>query len=279
MFEALRISEDLSGFRHSLDGLLEDLRVHGMRGLILSAENMTNGLQLPHVQEAQRLLSSRFDQVRVVYYIRRQDEVIWSSWQQWSHKEGIPFSTFKDMMVEACFPSFYDIAQRLTGIYGKGAVVVRPLVPNALIGGDLIADFAARAGLVLPETSVEEDHANRALNGVLCDVLSRVPSVYRDVHDVGIKALLTDLSGDSQLISRRRNTHLTARVRRKIMEGFHPSNLRLTQKYFPEVAFDDVFGLDVFPEDDEVARLSEEVEGLKDVVAILVRAILQSRET
>ncbi len=278
IFETLRISEDLSWFRRSLDGLLADLHVHGIRGLILSAENMTNGLHLPLVQEAQRLLASRFDRVRVVYYIRRQDEVIWSSWQQWSHKEGIPFSAFKDRMVEARFPSFFDIAQRLEGIYGKGTVVVRPLVSSALIGGQLIGDFAARAGLVLPETAVEEDHANRALSEVLCDVLSRVPSVYRDVHDVGIKALLTDLSGDAQLISRRRNTHLTTRVRSGIMESFRPSNLQLTQKYFPDVAFEDVFGVDTLPEDDELARLSEEVEGLKDVVAILVRAILQQVE-
>lgn len=118
-------------------------------------------------------LNARFSAVRYVLYLRAQAEVLLSAYSERIRRGESPGL---QSHLDARLPRLNYAAQvrQWEGVVGAGRLEVRLLVPDALLGGDLIADFCALMAVspeglakprrMNPALSVEEIAARRWLN-------------------------------------------------------------------------------------------------------------------
>lgn len=273
-FESVTGAAGLAEFESRLARLVEEIRAAGGRTVLISAENLGNQPGITERRPVHESLARHFPQARVLFYIRRQDEWMVSSWQQWGHKLGWDLERHVEKGIEDHRPDFLRAARFFEDVYGAGNVVVVPLDRTALIDGDLLADFSRRAE-VGPLTLDEVDRfRNASLGSALCDVLARVHGVYEGTGDRRIRRLLESLPASRDLAFSRDKRILSPRLRRRVLRFFEADNRELHERYFPDVPFDSVFGAPPEDDDDRVAELEAQVEGLKDVLAIQADLIL-----
>jgi len=85
-----------------------------------------------------------FDEVSVVLYLRRQDEIVMSSYQQWI-KDGTFSASYEEM---DALPYFYDKSLKLWSDFlrgRKGRIIVRPYEKSAFQSGTIFSDFMYHA--------------------------------------------------------------------------------------------------------------------------------------
>lgn len=147
-----------------------------------------------------KMLRQRFDSVRILCYLRRQDLLAFSHRKQVvngalaSRFYGInpaPLPTYKDH-----FQSYFDYASKLSNIwcagFGKANVMVVPYDRSLLHEGDIIADFALRSGVGFKMN--KPITANAALGGN--QVFLGLQLASRGVSPARRKALVKGLVAD-----------------------------------------------------------------------------------
>ncbi|MBV1799400.1 hypothetical protein [Siccirubricoccus sp. G192] len=123
----------------------------GVRRVILSAEQCAGLLvETEEIGRLHELLAPRFASMRVVVYLRRQDQHAASSYAQALRvavlrPPGLPEGGLERL------PG-YDYARlldRWAGVFGAESVTPRIFEPGSLLGGDVVEDFLALCGLAL----------------------------------------------------------------------------------------------------------------------------------
>lgn len=277
-FEAISDTGTAAAFEDKLIASLAAIGSAGGQKVIISAENLGNQPGITTRRPVHEILARHFPDTRVVFYVRRQDEWMVSSWQQWGHKLGWSLAEHIEESIEDHRPDFLKAALFFEKVYGAGAVEVVPLNRKTLIGGDLLADFSERAEVVRLELPDEEQFRNASLGGAVCDVLSRIHGVYDGTKDRKVRELLSELTASRDLVFSSDKRLLTRALRRRVLEHFRTDNEALRERFFPNVPFDVVFGLPDPADDTELIDLRAQVEGLTDVVAIQMDMILSLLE-
>lgn len=123
------------------------------------------------VHDLAALLRQRFSSVIILCYLRRQDLLAVSHRKQVS--EGMPAARFYGLhatplpQYQPHFQSYFDYAAKLATIwvsaFGKKNVQVVSYDGITQAGGDVVKDFAARAGIALDLT--KPIRTNRSMNG------------------------------------------------------------------------------------------------------------------
>ena len=277
-FDNISKSHSTDVFRKALDTSISAARSFGASRILISSEVLTNQ---PLVSWIHQVLAEAFSEVRVIYYIRRQDDFLLSAWQQWSHKAGVRLSDCIEDSLRVKAPNYLHITDVFVRNYGLDSVAVRPIAPCALIEGSLLKDFCSRSNIKLPDDAFLAGRANVGINECLCDVLSRINSIYKNVHDDEVKTKLLSLASNPELVAKRCGACLSNVARRKIMKAFRKDNKILRKRFFPDVKIDDVFGVDS-KDISEAMQLRAELDGLKDVLAVIFdlvwRLILEKSE-
>jgi hypothetical protein len=273
-FDSLSDAAGLAGFETRLVESLAAIRGAGGRTVIISAENLGNQPGITARRPVHEILARHFADIHVVFYVRRQDEWMVSSWQQWGHKLGWSLERHIEKGIEDHRPDFLKAALLFEEVYGAGTVEVVPLVRQTLVEGDLLADFSERAGVARLELPEEQQFRNASFGSALCDVLSRIHGIYDGTREHTVRELLSGLTASRELVFSSDKRLLSPALRRTVLEHFRIDNERLRERFFPEVPFDVVFGLPEPEEDPELAELRAQIEGLRDVVAIQMDVIL-----
>lgn len=121
-------------------------------------------------------LRARFTSVRYLLYLRPQPDFLVSSYSERIRRGEV--TDFATHLAEGWPMLDYDARVRLwEGVVGAGRLDVRLMVPDALAGGELIADFCSATGIdpaglampgrINPALSVEAIAMRRRLNRVL----------------------------------------------------------------------------------------------------------------
>jgi hypothetical protein len=278
-FESIANAEHVASFEEKLVAALEAIRSAGGQKVIISAENLGNQPGITTRRPVHEVLARHFPDTRVVFYVRRQDEWMVSSWQQWGHKLGWSLEQHIERGIADHRPDFLKAALFFEEIYGDGSVEVVPLNRSTLIDGDLLADFSSRAGIARLDLPEDEQFRNASFGGALCDVLSRIHGVYDGTGDRKVRELLSGLPASRDLIFSSDKKLLTRGLRCRVLDHYRPDNEALHERYFAAIPFDAVFGLPESAGDDEVADLRAQVEGLRDVAAIQMEVILSLLES
>jgi hypothetical protein len=123
------------------------------------------------VADLARLLRARFERVRIIVYLRRQDELALSHRKQVILR--LPAARFYGISTGPLpryaphFDTYFDYASKLSDIwsaaFGKRNVHVVPYRRDALVGGDVVSDFAHRTKTAFAGNTPRA--ANRSLAG------------------------------------------------------------------------------------------------------------------
>ena len=275
-FERMMESGDFSAFQKRVESVVKSAKRKNCKALIITAEGLGNAQGKARGKPIHEILSAAFDRVVVPIYIRKQDDYLLSSWQQWGHRQGESLSEHIDQALEASSdyaPDYLETAQYFSKFYGEQNIQVIPLVRKALKEGDLSADFCIRTGIEPAELRQVGDHVNKGLNPFICDILSRTPQVYSHVHDNSVKSALEACISNKEILYKKSKIFLSHEQRVRIMKHYESENRVLHEKYFKEIPFEDIFGIKDSPKDIS-ERTSAHLEQLKDIVSLQMEMLL-----
>ncbi|MGR5254378.1 sulfotransferase domain-containing protein [Vibrio astriarenae] len=274
--KVLRGETDLSAVEAKLASFLADAEKKGCRKVIITAENLVNGIGSQKTKSLHRLFSSHFHKVNIVYYIRNQRSLLTSAWQQWGHKKGESLEQYVDKALKSKFGDYHFVVQQLNKSYPKATVKVCPLDKAHLVKGNLVVDFCVRAGLNSKGLKLEQYVSNAGLSEALCESLSKIHKIYESPHSQKVKNAILALCPNSHtLVSRRYVSILPANVENKIIERYGESNKALEEMYFDKNSLfpsEKPFVLD--RSEGELLLLKQRVDKLEDLVAIQMDMIM-----
>jgi hypothetical protein len=276
-------AQDFDPVEDWLVGLLERAREAACDTLVVSSENLGVRQLVSGGRGLHEVFRRHCQPVDVVYYLRRQDDWMVSMWQQWGHKAGHSLRRFVDDRLGFDEPGYLPAVELFEDVYGGERVVAVPLHGDALVGGNLISDFRERTGVGPLAVEDPDRHRNPSMSGFLCSVLARVPDVYdrslvervaegRTDHSVG---RLLERHVSRELLFNRDKRVMPLAERRRVLDHFEDDNRALQARYFPDVAFDAIFGLPEPGGDETLEELRAQVDGLEDVVAMQMQVIVR----
>jgi hypothetical protein len=213
---------------------LSDLfRTEGTRQVVLSAENLAEpeGICAPWFKRVATLYDTE-----VVLYLRRQDDLFVSSWQQWYAKVSDDvWDDFWSWLI-TCIGALGDwqtVLQHWESAVGRERMRVRLYEPRHLISADAVADFRQ----FLLTTNVEDlEPVDEKINASFREaIVDLVPggAFFRDSHDNTFYQFWELLLGDA---SHRQPSEspITYRQRLAILTRYAKSNRWVRANYFNE---------------------------------------------
>jgi hypothetical protein len=217
-----------------MEALPEDSR------LVISAENLAlrshDAAQPWQLNGAQHLfagLAERYS-VQLVIYLRRQDELLLSSWQQWESKASADFWAW---IVSAAGRegNWREVLEAWETLVPRERITVRVYERERMPDGDVVADFAQVLGLQerlanlqRPAEAVNPSHADAVV-----DFAKGNPLLFRDEHDNEFYNAVEQLT-EGRYRRDPRESILSYAQRCAILERYDESNRWVQERYFPE---------------------------------------------
>lgn len=217
------------------------------------------------VQRFAGMLKQRFERIRILCYLRRQDQLAVSHRKQVG-EIGMPAARFYGV---TCTPlpvyqpylhRYFDYAAKLADIwvpaFGKKNVTVVPYAPDTLVNGDVVEDFAQQAGVQFSLPAVIRGNESLDGNRTLVALKLTEMGVPRSRHH----KILASLPGTGRFLPSQAEAQA-------FLARFAEPNDRLARDWLWNKApfrFDDSF--DMYPEADgpewstrDVRRMIESV--------------------
>jgi hypothetical protein len=227
---------------------------------VISAENLCN----PGFAELFASTLDLFD-VRLVYYIRRQDEWLISAWKQWGIKEGKSLDDFCLEGTATRYPAFTVCLKRWEKL--AASVHLKPLHKSALFEGSVTKDFA-RAIALPPDGLRHPGIRNASFDASVLEVLRYSPHLFQHRDDDRIFHFLESFL--SKEVEPMRSL-LTQETRQRLFDYFESENRSLHGQFFPEADFEAVFGLG---KDESQERPSTSPELVMRFLGLQLRGIM-----
>jgi hypothetical protein len=217
--------------------------------IILSAENLAEKPGAPALFAG---LVDEYD-VRLLMYVRRQDEFLLSSWQQWFSKTGDDLWAW--LMQEVGRRGDWDTyLARWEAVVPADQITVRPYERARLLGQDVVNDFYGWLGLPQPFESWlnPEADANVSVSDAITELVKGNANVYRDKHDADFHKAVLQLSGGDHA-RKSRQSPITLAQRRAILQRYAEGNQRVQEQYLPDSP-----ALFTMPRERDVDHVSQE---------------------
>lgn len=169
------LHDDLGAYREQFKArFLHEAKTSRWKVLLLSNEHCASRLQTPNeVQRLINLLSLISKDIRVVVYLRRQDDKLLSSY--WSKiKAGSTAPLEIPDINPTKLPLAYNylsLLDRWSNIVGKENVLVRIFETEQLINSDLLSDFASTVGLTSLSGFKSPNLKNESLDSLTTEFL------------------------------------------------------------------------------------------------------------
>ncbi len=247
-----------------LGRLVQHAEERGLHRLVLSAENICNHRSLAP------LLRQAFEEraVTIVFYVRRQDDFLISSWQQWHLKL---YETVEAFLADRVgrLGCWLAMIEPWAEAFGDDAIRVRPFVRDHLLDGDVVADFLSTCEIDGAGLEPLSRAANPSFDEALGRLAHRVRDVFVDQHDNRFYEVMVRLLGKASLKSGPGSSLLDLDTRRRIVARYAEENEALKARFLPEMGNEPLFRL---PLPKDVRELSAE-DQLSQDVAMLTRAV------
>lgn len=214
--------------KKKIDGLLKS-RDSEDQTLLLSAENMGTS-------QGAKLLKRVFARkdVKVIFYIRRQDELIESSWQQWHSKKHQDHDAW---LIEAIrtIGHWEQILNSWEKVVGIENMRVEVFERSVFPGGNIIRDFIDKLdlGKQADEFELKFKDANPSYSGYITPLVSGNERIFKNIHDNEFYRMVGSLSGDTYAKGEKYSL-MSPMQRENIMKYFDNQNERVRAKFFPD---------------------------------------------
>lgn len=249
-----------------LTALLEAAEERGLATLILSAENLCNHAVLAPVIKS----AAGERKVRVVMYVRRQDDFLISSWQQWHLKLYETVEAFlTDKIGRAA--NWLRMVEPWAEAFGDDTMRVRPFSRHVLEGGDVVRDFASVLGLDAEGLEPLQRAANPSFDEALGRLAHRVRDLFDGQHDNRFYEVMVRLLGKSALKSHPGTSLLDLDTRRRIVARYAEDNAALKARFMSDLEDGPLFA----PPAPKDVRTLNEAQRQSEEIAMLTRAVYQ----
>lgn len=228
--EKMRETRDIS----LLKAWLEHPENNGKK-LILSSENLTH----PEWPELFAALKGHVD-IRLVYYLRRQDTLFIAAWRQWGLKRGLTLDELIKRRIQNHQPNYALIleAWEKTGMVSE--CHARFAGPEFLHAGNLVSDFADFLGLDQAKCK-DVPNQNTSHDARLLMFLNRHSYLFDGPHDETLLNLLATTEDDKVPMT------LTEAQFSAIQNAYEADNQAILRKYDPEHAGNEVISKTTAP--------------------------------
>lgn len=225
--EALAKTGDAGAFRDRVDAIFDESEPD-TRGVVLSAENLSNTGNSRIIDG----LAGAYD-ISVVMYLRRQDDLLASAWQQWGSKIESDFNAWLILALQQ-FGHWDTVLEEWEARAGREAMVVRVFDRASFAGGDIVQDFVEAIGLGGEAAAFDfvQSDANPSVSDAITAMVAGNRAIFEDVHDNRFYNALGKLTGDA-LVERTRLSLLSRTQRERIVEYYRPGNETVCRRYFP----------------------------------------------
>jgi hypothetical protein len=214
-----------------LTDIISNLAQHAAKNkkkLLLSGENMSNPGRFNFFAK----LASVAD-IKVIFYIRRQDEFVTSSWQQWHSKIEHDFHGWLILALRQ-LGNWEQIINGWTSVLGKDAIILRVFERDEFPEGNIMQDFLQCLGIDSQKITADYtgDMSNPSFSDIITPLVAGNRAIFENANDNEFYKLVQKLTGDLY-VKKKRVSLLTPIQRDKIIEFYRGQNQRVCQKYFP----------------------------------------------
>ncbi|MGR9108595.1 MAG: hypothetical protein ACU843_16880 [Gammaproteobacteria bacterium] len=160
--------------------------------IILSAENLSerHDFHLLFID-----LQATFD-IRIIFYVRRQDEYLLAAWQQWYVKRRPDFWTWVlRNLAEAKRGDWLADIQPWLEAFGAPAITLRRFGKQYFPEGELLRNFAAAADLDSGELDFDVPSQNEGLSDEAVAFAHAMQDLFESAHDNEFYAMLRAWGG------------------------------------------------------------------------------------
>lgn len=247
-----------------LSSLMNTADEKGAHRVILSAENICN-----HPELAKVVAQARGNRgLKVVFYVRRQDDFLISSWQQWHLKV---FGSLEAYLADRVgrVGNWYSMITPWADVFGDDNVIVRPFVRDQLKEGDVVADFCDAAELDSSGLAPLARAANPSFDEALARLAHRVRDVFDGPHDNRFYEVMVRLLGQDALKKSSASSLLPLETRRRILTRYREENDALRDRFLPEMDNRPLFR----PPSEKNVLMQSESQKTSDDIAMLTRCV------
>jgi hypothetical protein len=226
-FDARRDGQD-DEYRSELTARVDALfRETGARQVVISAENLSEGDTRPAPWFSD--LAARYE-TEVIVYLRRQDEVLLSAWQQWDAKVQPDFWAWI-ISRAGILADWQIVLERWEAVVGRECIRARLYERERLPDGDVVRDFEQvvkfdELGLSWTPNAM----INARFSEVVVDLVT-AGGFFTDIYDFDFYNFVTDMTGDSYY-ARSGDSQLTMEQRLAIVSRYGESNAWVREAYF-----------------------------------------------
>lgn len=195
--------------------------------ILLSAENLTANPAAPSLFGG---LVERYD-TEVVIYIRRQDEYILSSWQQWYSKIWTDFWAWA-ISVAGTLGNWRAYLENWETVIPRDKITVRVFERSKLEGGDVVADFYSVLGASKPLSTLgyPEGTVNPSFSDAVMDLVKGNELIFQTVHDNDFYNFVVSMTGDKYTKTARQSS-ISFLQRQSIIERYRQQNDWVKKNY------------------------------------------------
>lgn len=244
----LHSQEDLRAFRTTLDQHIKD-HINQLDPkiytVVMSSENLTGNMYHPDsIVRLKELLTPHFNDIKIVVYVRRQDDAILSMYGEFMRRGFCAdhFRDFVDMCLGPYTPTPYLYYRKLLSIWldvwGKENLIVRRYAQPDFIDGDILSDFI---GIV--QNTWEPDltgftpskDANHGLSAPSLEYLRRMHPQIPYIKDGNPNPNRAELAHLINQMPTHPRPVMGANTARLIMQHFGAANTWLRDTFFPKL--------------------------------------------
>lgn len=179
-------------------------------------------------------------QVKIIVYLRRQDDFLISSWKQTVKKNvgrtsKMNWQEYADNILPERQLDYYKKLESIAEILGKENILVRRFARGNFVGGNIYADFMQAIGLELTdEFSINEPVTNISLSENTAEIkriLNNIPNLDDEKNNSFMNILLecTKTAGDRPSYSM-----FSEEETLKLLEKYQDGNLAIAREYLHE---------------------------------------------
>ena len=263
-FENAVAQHDLSSLGQKLSEAANTAEKNGHHTMIVSAENICN-----HADLAIPLKDAIKNRpVKVVFYVRRQDDFLISGWQQWHLKQ---FDSLRAFLADRVgrVGNWYEMICPWADAFGDDNVSVRPFVKERLTNGDVVADFFDQIGISQDGMTPLTRKANPSFDEALARIAHRVRDVFEGQHDNRFYEVMVRLLGPAAFKTGSASSLMDHETRERILSRYQEDNTALKARFLPELGNQPLFH--PLKADDVIAK--SDTEKMSDELAMLTKCI------
>ncbi|MFZ3410095.1 hypothetical protein [Vibrio chagasii] len=223
------------------ENLVEQLKKHDSEVLIWSCEAFSFYFTPQDIKELERYLSPYFEEIKIIVYIRRQDRLLVSHYQESSKRvnhDSLYYGSSPTALPKQYdhYDEYLDYNERISkwaSVFGEGNIIVRVFENAIKEYGDVTNDFLSIFGVNYDYTLINKNVSSGYNKTKLGHIVNTIPNVRRKI----VNNVVANLADDRKLLPSRDEA-------KKVYSRYYESNKKLNKIYKVseiESIFDDCF--------------------------------------